>query len=63
MPMRAGDTLSLSKFIADNREEIDEVVRRILKRPDWKMNDAERRLWVLNDEGLYHWACRSGCRV
>lgn len=24
------------------------------------MNDEERRLWVLNDEGLYLWHRRSG---
>lgn len=23
------------------------------------MNDEERRLWVLNDEGLYNWYIRS----
>ena len=28
-----------------------------------KINDAERRLWVLNDEGLYLLARRSGVRI
>lgn len=27
------------------------------------VTDKERRLWVLNDEGLYNWARRSGCRI
>lgn len=30
--------------------------------PD-RLNDAERRLWVLNDEGLYSWAREEGVRV
>ena len=24
-------------------------------KPKYPMNDEERRLWVLNDEGLYRW--------
>lgn len=27
------------------------------------MNDEERRLWVLNDEGLYNWYRRSGTGI
>jgi len=27
------------------------------------LNDAERRQWVMNDEGLYMWARREGVRV
>lgn len=28
-----------------------------------RLNDAERRLWILNDESLYLWARREGVRV
>jgi len=24
-----------------------------------RLNDGERKLWVMNDEGLYHWWRRS----
>ena len=27
------------------------------------LNDAERRLWILNDEGLYNWARSEGVKV
>lgn len=27
------------------------------------INDAERREWILNDEGLYRWARQEGCRI
>lgn len=28
-----------------------------------KLDDAERRLWILNDEGLYNWARSEGVRI
>lgn len=27
------------------------------------LNDKERRLWILNDEGLYRWARAEGVRI
>lgn len=27
------------------------------------LNDEERRLWILNDEGLYNWARAEGVRI
>lgn len=27
------------------------------------LNDRERRLWILNDEGLYNWARSEGVRI
>lgn len=27
------------------------------------LNDKERRLWILNDEGLYRWARSEGVRI
>lgn len=28
-----------------------------------RLNDSERRLWILNDEGLYNWARSEGVRI
>ena len=39
---------NLQQWIKDNREAIDEATQSPYK------NDEERRLWVLNDEGLYN---------
>jgi hypothetical protein len=52
---------SLAEFIKENRTEIDSAIRRVCD--NCKLNDAERRLWILNDEGLYNWAKSEGVRV
>lgn len=54
---------SMQDFIRENREALDEAIRRALKRPDWKLNDEERRQWIANDEGLYNWARSEGVKV
>ena len=46
--------MSLTQFIKENREELDACIKRVV--PNCKLNDSERRLWILNDEGLYNWA-------
>ena len=51
----------LREFIRENRDTIDEAIRRVL--PGKQFNDEERRLWILNDEGLYHWAQSEGVRI
>ena len=28
-----------------------------------RLNDSERRQWILNDEGLYRWARAEGVRI
>jgi len=28
-----------------------------------RLNDSERRLWILNDEGLYRWARSEGVKI
>lgn len=28
-----------------------------------RLDDEERRLWILNDEGLYQWARSEGVRI
>ncbi len=55
---------SLADFIREHRAELDECIARALgmdKNP--RANDAERRLWILNDEGLYSWARSEGVQL
>ena len=54
--------MSIRDFIKQNREQIDRVILRV--DPDiYRIDDHERRLWVLNDESLYRWARREGVRI
>lgn len=53
--------MSLRDFIRQNREELDRCIRRVCD--NCRLNDEERRLWVLNDEGLYQWARSEGVRI
>lgn len=59
--------MTLKEFIAQNRDEIDEAIlqnggnNQYLK--PGQAGDAERRLWILNDESLYGWARREGVRI
>lgn len=55
--------MTLRQFIQDNRTEIDHAIRTHLKNPNLRLNDEERRLWILNDEGLYNWARSAGVRI
>lgn len=56
--------MSLRDFIRQNRAEIDAAIRRVCSNcRNCRLNDSERRLWILNDEGLYQWARSSGVRV
>lgn len=52
---------ALREWIKENREEIDAAIRRVVK--DARIDDDERRLWVLNDEGLYLWAKGEGVNI
>jgi hypothetical protein len=48
-------------FIRENRPAIDAV---ILKRvPGLRLNDEDRRQWILNLEVLYLWAKAQGVRI
>jgi hypothetical protein len=53
--------MKLQDFIKQNRAEIDIAIRRVCD--NCKLNDEERRAWILNDEGLYLWARREGVRI
>lgn len=51
---------ALSRFIRDNREEIDTYIRS--KGIDTRLNDEDRQQWVNNDELLYNRARAWGWR-
>lgn len=53
----------MREFIRRNRKELDQAIKTALDDPDFKLNDNERRLWVLNDEGLYRWARSEGVKI
>lgn len=52
--------MTLKQFIKENKAELDACIKRV---SDVRLNDSERRLWILNDEGLYLWAKREGVRL
>ena len=53
--------MTLRDFIKENKEELDACIKRVS--PNASLNDAERRLWVLNDESLYRWARSEGVKI
>ena len=56
--------MTLREFVKTNRKELDSCIARALGRvSNPRPNDEERRLWVLNDEGLYRWARGEGVRI
>jgi len=67
--------MTLREFIKRYRSEIDHTIDCVVYRydgnggrgtipyPPPKHNDAERREWILNDEGLYGWARSEGVRI
>jgi ABC-type nitrate/sulfonate/bicarbonate transport system substrate-binding protein len=56
--------MTLREWIRAHRAELDECIARALGRDkNLRANDDERRLWVLNDEGLYRWARSEGVRI
>jgi len=53
--------MTMRDFIRENRDALDEAIRRVC--PNCRLNDAERREWIANDEGLYRWARSEGVRI
>jgi len=53
--------MTLREFIKENKEEIDRHIKNVCS--NCRLNNEERRGWILNDEGLYLWARREGVRI
>lgn len=53
--------MTIRQFIRENREELDRCIRSVCS--NCRLNDEERRNWILNDEGLYNWARSAGVRI
>lgn len=53
--------MTLREFIRENRQVLDECIRQVV--PNARLNNEERRLWILNDESLYNWARSEGVRI
>lgn len=53
--------MTLKQFIKENKEEIDHYILSVCD--NCRLNDNERRLWFLNDEGLYRWARSYGVKI
>jgi hypothetical protein len=54
--------MTMQQFIRENRTELDECITRACPNIG-RLNDDERRLWILNDEGLYRFARSEGVRI
>ena len=52
--------MSMASFIKENKAEIDAAIKSV---SDVRLNDKERRMWIMNDEGLYRWARSCGVRI
>ena len=54
--------MTLKQFIRKNRRELDKAIQR--KYPNVKkLNDDERRVWILTDKILYIWAKSAGVNL
>lgn len=48
------------KFIRENRKAIDNYIKSVCN--NCRLNDEERRDWIMNDESLYNWAKLAGVK-
>ena len=55
------ETKSMDSFIQENKSEIDSYI--LNKSPNNRLDDDEREMWIMNDEGLYLWAKREGVEI
>lgn len=57
--------MTMKDFIKIHRKELDIIIQKKMARhpQDIKFNNEERRLWILNDESLYNWACSEGVKI
>jgi hypothetical protein len=54
-------SMTLEQFIRKNRRELDKAIRRHYPNVK-KLNDDERRVWILTDEFFYVWAKSAGVK-
>lgn len=54
--------MTVEEFIDDNRAAIDEAIQGLCPNIG-DLDDDERELWLLNDEGLYNWAQEMGVDI
>lgn len=53
--------MTIREFIRQNRAELDRAIQGVIG--PHKLNDENRRQWILNDEGLYLWAKSEGVKI
>jgi len=53
--------LFLTIELKTDKGELDRCIRTVCS--NCRLNNEERRLWILNDESLYRWARREGVRI
>ena len=53
--------MTLEQFIRKNRQELDKAIQRKYPKVK-KLNDDERRVWILADEFFYVWAKSAGVK-
>lgn len=51
--------MTIEEFIEENRGELDSCIRNVVG-PNFDIDDDEREMWIMNDEGLYNWAKSAG---
>ena len=49
---------TMTEFIRENEADIDAAIRNVW--PEAQLDDDEREMWIVNDEGLYTWAQDAG---
>lgn len=54
--------MTLEKFIRKNRRQIDRVIKRVWPKVK-PLNDAERKVWILNDMSLLVWVEAQGVKI
>ena len=55
--------MTMRAFIRQHRSVLDEYIRQANPTGPERLNDSERREWILNDEPLYLWARSEGVRI
>ena len=59
---KGGLTMTLEQFIRKNRRQIDMVIKRTSPKVK-PLNDAERKVWMLNEMSLLLWVEAQGVKI